>query len=109
MATCDTPGMVTITPNARFRRHKLMAVARGLANVKPDEPFLIELRNFGKDQVIVSKTSILGFVEPCQGPMLAAVSNDKIPKGGSHTLLADSSRDPLGDLDLSKAPEYVHR
>jgi len=26
-----------------------MAVARGLAIVKPDEPFLVELCNFGKD------------------------------------------------------------
>jgi len=42
MATCDTPGMVTITPNARLCRHKSMAVARGLAIVKPDEPFLVK-------------------------------------------------------------------
>jgi len=73
MATCDTPGMVTITPNARFCRHKSMAVARGLAIVKPDEPFLVKLCNFGRDQVIVRKNSTLGFAEPYQGPMLAAV------------------------------------
>jgi len=41
MATCDTPGMVTITPNIRLRRHKSMAVARGIAIVKPDKPFLV--------------------------------------------------------------------
>jgi len=35
MATCDTPYMVTITPNARLCRNKSMAVARGLAIVKP--------------------------------------------------------------------------
>jgi len=55
MATCDTPGMVTITSNARLCRHKSMAVARGLAIVKPDEPFLVKLCNFGKDQVIVRR------------------------------------------------------
>jgi len=55
MATRDTPGMVTITTNTRSCRHKSMAVARGLAIVKPDEPFLVKLCNFGKDQVIVRK------------------------------------------------------
>jgi len=30
-------------------RPPTMAVARGLAIVKPDEPFLVELCNFGKD------------------------------------------------------------
>jgi len=60
-ATCDTPGMVIITPNARLCQHKSMAVARGLAIFKPDEPFLIKLCNFGKDQVIVRKNSTLGF------------------------------------------------
>jgi len=43
MATCDTPGMVTVTPNARLCRHKSMAVARGLAIVKPDEPFSVKI------------------------------------------------------------------
>jgi len=42
MATCGTPGMVTITPNARLCRQKSMAVARGLAIVKPDAPFLVK-------------------------------------------------------------------
>jgi len=60
MATCDTPGMVTITPNARLCRHKSMAVARGLAIVKPDESFLVKLCNFGKDQVIFRKNSMWG-------------------------------------------------
>jgi len=41
-----------------------MAVARGLAIVKPDEPFLVKLCNFGKDQVIVRKNSTLGLEEP---------------------------------------------
>jgi len=42
MATCDAPGMVTITPNIRLCRHKSMEVARGIAIVKPDEPFLVK-------------------------------------------------------------------
>jgi len=109
MATCDTPGMVTISPNARLCRHKSMAVARGLAIVKPDEPFLVKLCNFGKDQVIVRKNSTLGFAEPYRGPMLSAVLNDKNPKDGTDTSSDDTSRDPLEDLDLSEAPEYLHK
>ena len=49
MATCDTLGKVTITPNVRVCRHKSMPVARGLAIVKPDEPLLVKLCIFGKD------------------------------------------------------------
>jgi len=64
MATCDTPGMVTITPNIQLCRHKSMAVARGIVIVNPDEPFLVKFGNFGKDQVIVRKNSTLGFAEP---------------------------------------------
>jgi len=93
MATCDTPGMVSITPNARLCRHRSMAVARGLAIVKPDEPFLVKFYNFGKDQVIVRKNSTLGFAEPYQGPMLSAVLDDKSPKDGTDTSSADTSRD----------------
>jgi len=107
MATCDTPGMVTITPNARLCRHKSMAVARGLAIVKPDEPFLVKLCNFGKDQVIVRKNSTLGFAEPYEGPMLSAVLDDNNPRDGTDISSDDASRDPLEDLDLSEAPEYL--
>jgi len=109
MATCDTPGMVTITPNARLCRHKSMAVARGLAIVKPDEHFLVKLCNFGKDQVNARKNSNLGFAEPYQGPMLSAVLDDKNTKDGTVTPSADTSRDPLEELDLSEAPEYLHK
>jgi len=45
-----------------------MAVARGLAIVTPDEPFLVKLCNFGKDQIIVRKNSTLVIAEPYQGP-----------------------------------------
>jgi len=85
MATCNTPGMVTITPNARVCRHKLMAVARGLAIAKPEEPSLVKLRNFGKDQVIARKNSTLGFAEPYEGPMLAAVLDDNHPNDCTDT------------------------
>jgi len=109
MATCDTPGMVTITPNVRLCRHKSMAVARGIAIVKPDESFLVKLCNFGKDQVIVRKNSTLGFAEPYQGPMLSAVLEDNAPKNGTESLHPGTSLDPLEDLDLSEAPEYLHK
>jgi len=109
MATCDTPGMVTMTPNAQLCRHKSMAVARGLAIVKPDEPFLFKLCKFGKDQVIVRKSSTLGFAEPYQVPMLSAVLDDNNPNDGTDTSSDDASRDPLEDLDLSEAPEYLHK
>jgi len=109
MATCDTPGMVCITPNARLCRHTSMAVLRGLAIVKPDEPFLVKLCNFGKDQVIVRKNSTLGFAEPYQGPMLSALLDDNNPKDGTDTSSDDASRDPLEDLDLSEGPDYLHK
>jgi len=64
MATCDTPGMVTITHNVRMCRHLSMAVARGVAIVNPDELFLIKSCNLGNDQVNVRKNSALGFAEP---------------------------------------------
>jgi len=101
--------MVTITPNIRLCRHKSMAVARGIAIVKPDEAFLVKLCNFGKDQVIVRKNSTLGFAEPYQGPMLSAVLDDNNPKDGADTSSDDASRDRLEDLDLSDAPEYLHK
>ena len=109
MATCDTPGMVTITPKTRLRRHKSLAVARGVAIFKPDEPFLVKLCKFGKDQVIVRKSSTLGFAEPYQGPMLSAVLKDNNPNDGTDTPSDDANRDPLEDLDLSEAPEYLHK
>jgi len=109
MATCDTPGKVTITPNVRVRRHKSMAVARGLAIVKPDEPFLVKLCIFGKDEVIVRKNSTLGFAEPYQRPMLSAVLHDNSPKNGTDTSSAETARDPLEDLDPSEAPEYLRK
>jgi len=109
MATCDTPGMVTITPNIRLCRHKSMAVARGIAIVKPDEPFLVTLCNFGKDQVIVRKNSTLEFAEPYQGPMLSVVLDDNNPKDGTDHSSDDASRDPPEDLDFSEAPEYLHK
>jgi len=109
MATCDTPGMVTITPNIRLCRHKSMAVSRGIAIVQPDKPCLVKLCNFGKDQGIIRKTSTIGFAEPYRGPMLSAVLDDNNPKGGTDNSSDDASRDPPEDLDLSEAPESLHK
>jgi len=78
METCATPGLVTISPNIRVCRHKSVAVARAVALVKPDEPFLVKVCNFGPDQAIVRKNSIFGFAEPFQGPMLAAITEEKV-------------------------------
>jgi len=47
MAACATPGLVTISPNIRLCRHNSVAVARGVVLVKPDEPFLVKVCNFG--------------------------------------------------------------
>jgi len=41
--------------------------------------------------------------------MLSAVLNDNNPKDGTDTSSDDASRDPLEDLDLSEAPEYLHK
>jgi len=109
MATCDTQSMVTITPNVRLCRHKFMAVARGIAIVEPDEPFLVKLCNLGEDQVIVCKNSTLGLAEPYQGPMLSAVLANNDPKNGTESLHPDESRNHLEDLDLSEEPEYLHK
>ena len=77
MATCATPDLVTISPNIRLCRHKSVAVARGVALVKLDEPLLVKVCNVGPDQAIVRKNSILWFAEPFQGPMLAAITEEK--------------------------------
>ena len=104
MATYDTPGTVTITPNARLCRRKSMAVARGLAVVKLDKPFLVKLCNFGEDQVIVRKNSTLGFAEPDQGPMLSAVLDENNPKEETDTSVDDASRDPFDNLEPQSSP-----
>jgi len=109
MATCDTPGMVVTTPNARLCRHKSMAVARGFAIVKPEEQFLVNLCNICKEQVIVRKNPTLGFAEPYERPMLSAVLDDNNPKDVTDTSSDDASRDPLTDLALSEASEYLHK
>jgi len=77
MATCATPGLVTISPSIRLCRQTSVAVARGVALVMPDEPFLVKVCNLGPDQAIVRKNSIFGFSEPFQGPMLAAITEEK--------------------------------
>jgi len=109
MATCATPGLVTTSPNIRLCRHKSVAVARGVALVKPDEPFLVMVCNFGPDQAIVRKNSILGFAEPFQGPMLAAIPEEKATQDAPTGEDTSSSDDPVEDVDLSEAPEHLHK
>jgi len=77
MATCATPGLVSISPNMRLCLHKSVAVARGVSLVKLDELFLVTVCNFGPDQAIVRKNSILGFAEQFEGPLLAAITDEK--------------------------------
>jgi len=108
-ATSATPGLVTISTNIRLRRHKSVAVARVVALVKPDEPFLVKICNFGPHQAIVRRNSILRFAEPFQGPMLAAITEEKATQDtptGEETSLSD---DPVEDVDLSKAPEHLYK
>jgi len=109
MATCATPGLVTISPYIRLCRHKSVAVARGVALVKPDEPFLDKGCNFEPDQAIVRKKSILGFAEPIQGPMLAAITDDKATQDTPTGEDTSSSDDPVEDVDITEAPEHLHK
>jgi len=87
MATCATPGLVTISPSIHVCRHKSVAVARGVALVKPDERILVKVCNFGPDQAVVRKNSILGFAEPFQGDNRIA----RFPSSG-RSLLIKSTR-----------------
>jgi len=109
MAICATPGLVTISHRIRLCRPKSVSVARGVALVKPDEPFLFKVCNFGPDQAIVHKNSILGFAGPFQGPMFAAITEEKATQDtptGEDTSLSDDS---VKDVDLSEAPEHLHK
>jgi len=85
-----------------------VAVARGVALVKPDEPILVKVGNFGPDQAIVRKNSILGFAEPFQGPMLAAIIEEKASQDTPTGEDTSSSDEPVEDVDLSEAPEHLH-
>ena len=109
MATCATPSLVTISPNIRLCRHKSVAVDRGVALVKPDDPCFVKVSNFGPDQAIVRTNSILGFAEAFQGPMLAAITDDKATQDTPTGDDTSSSDDPVEDVDLSEAPEHLHK
>ena len=109
MATCATPGLVTISHNIRLCRHKSVTVARGVALVKPDEPSLIKVCNFGPDQAIVRKNSIIGFAEPFQGTMLAAITEEKATQDTPAGEDTSSPDDPVEDVDLSEAPGHLQK
>lgn len=104
MVTCDTPGLVTLQPNARLCRHKTMAVARGLATVKPDEPILVKMCNFGPDTAILRKGCVLAFAEPHLGQVLAAPTEDK----GSSDPETEQPKPSLDDMNLDGAPQHLH-
>jgi len=109
METCATPGLVTIPPSIRLCRHKSVEVSSGVALVKPDEPFLVKVCNFGPEQAIVRENSILDFAEPFQGPMLAAITKEKATQNTPTGEDTSSSDDPVEDVDLSEAPEHSHK
>jgi len=109
MATCATPGRVTISPNICLCRHKSVAVARGVALVKPDEPLLVKVCNFGPDKAIVRTNSILRTAEPFQGPMLAARLEEKAAQETRTGEDTSSSDNPVEDVDLSEGPDHSHK
>jgi len=109
METCATPGPVTISPNIRLCGHKSVAVARGVALANPDEPLLVKVCNFGPDQAIVRKISIPEFAEQFQGPILAAITEEKETRDTLTGEGTPSSDDPVQDVDLSEAPEHLHK
>jgi len=109
METCATPDPVTISPNIRLCGHKSVAVARGVAHANPDEPLLVKVCTFGPNQAIVRKMSIPEFAEQFQGPMLAAITEEKATRDirtGEGTPYSD---DPVENVDLSEAPEHLHK
>jgi len=107
METCATPGLGTVSPNIRLCRHKSVAVARGVAVVKPDEPVLVKFCNFGPGTAIVRKNSILGFAESYQGPVLAAVTEDTPSLDAPQ--LNRTYGGPVKVVDISEAHEYLHK
>jgi len=109
MTTCATSALVTISRNIRLCRHKSVAVARGVVMVKPDEPILAKVCSFGPDQAIVRKNIIVGFTEPFQGPILAAITEEKATQDTPTGEETSSSDDPVEDVDLSEAPEHLHK
>jgi len=86
-----------------------VAVARGVAMDKPDEPFLAKVCNVGPDEAIVRKNIILGFAEPVQGPMLDAITEEKATQDTPTGQDTSSSDDPVEDVDLSEAPVHLHK
>lgn len=83
-----------------------MAVARGVATVKPDKSHLFKLSNFGPDMVIIWKGCIVAFVEPHAGQLLVALTEETDPPIGP---VFEKSRNALKEADLSGAPEHLHK
>lgn len=117
MVTCSTPGLVTLNANARLYRRNTVSVARGVATVKPDEPFVVKICNFCRDAAIVRKNAVLAFAEPYQGSLLfvggrqdsfgsePASASLEAPPMGEDT----NATDPVDAVDLDKAPADIRR
>eukprot|EP00170_Pyropia_yezoensis_P001813 contig_7732_g1817 len=93
-------------PNARLCRHKTMAVACGVATVKPDETFSVKICNFGPDTFIVRKGYTVAFAEPRLGQVLLAPVEERAPPSAA---AVEETRNALEDIDLHDSPDYLHQ
>eukprot|EP00170_Pyropia_yezoensis_P000270 contig_1726_g271 len=98
--------MGTLQPNAELCRHKCMAVARGVATIKPDEPFLVKFCNFVPDLVMVRKGSTVAFAEPDTGQMLTVSSDEENPPLKE---VIEETRNTLEEIALNDGFEYLHK
>lgn len=106
MVTCETTGLVTLQPNARLCRHKCMAVARGVATMKPDEKFMVNLCNIGPDLVTIRKGRSVAFADPHGGQILTVPFDEENPPP---KVVIEGTRNALHDSDLNDAPEYLRK
>lgn len=106
MVTCESPGLVTLQPNERLCQHKTIAVARGVATVKPGEPFLGKICNFGPDTVIIRKRPTVAFAKSHLGQVLTARAEERAPPSAA---AVEEARNALEDIDLHDAPDYLHQ
>lgn len=102
MANCSTPGFVTLTPNAKLHRQHTLVVANGVMTIKPDEPVLIKVCNFGPTKKVLNKGTILAAAEAYEGPILVAdLATDNVDND-------DKASSSLEDIDHSAAPAHLH-
>ena len=102
MARCDTPGLVTLMQNSKLHRRHALVVANGVIIVKPDEPILVKVCNFGTTKCVLKKGTTLAFAEAYEGPLLTTPMAED-PQGEE-----EDEPPSVDDVDLSDAPEYLH-